>query len=1620
MKSFMRRSLAVVMVLAMLLTMALPAFAAEAHVHTDNTPCEHAGTDAVKIEEVAATCQKNGGKWHTCTACGDVWVTDEVAKDPNAHNMAGKSTTVEATCWRDGYTTGDYCTNEGCTYNTGVTNVVPKYSHDPEADNCCLEIKEKTLADCLEGGVIIYECRFKDYAADDLGSCTYNGEYDEIEGPQGHKHELLSTGYQAPTCHLPGWVTIDCTKCDDTFKVAIAAMGHNFVEQQFVPSSCTLAGYDAGAYCDNEWLVWDENGVATKVTCSAYYNTTKGIGSASEPVEPETDLDAEALRHDATSQHNMQPVTDETYKGEPAYQQAMCGENEQPGWQWHKCVDCDADYKEVLQPAHEEDTAFTPVVTEPTCTTKGYTTHKCKICGGYYETDETPIKHAWVSSGGNVVYTFVKDGKTFVKVGDVRELADELDVTIDFIPYMVPAADLATDAVAQQLIAEGYSQVAWTVMTAVSCGQQGDYVHKCSKCPEKGFLTIIVDHVWDGDITDVDSKSDIVAPTCTTPGGYMGTCETCHEEFILSAAMVGANDPDYRVEDYRATGHMSLTGPVLTKDPATNLFVYPRVNEQPATCIALGTPAFNYCNNENCPDHLPNYTNALAAVKDTLPKVPHQYYGTDGAALKPVTVQPTCMYSGFQIASCATCDLLYSDDATVNGGDTVAYNHRIPGSEFGEYDGVSHVYPDYYGTENHPVATAPTCAEAGRWADVQCTLCPYVSVGGPIAKLDPGAVPTYNATMKDGDKIGGWVVAVTAPKCTTPGKVEVYCEYCHDNGTGTHTTTKIHDFAETGIHFIAGADYVKNEDGSYKIVKGAYVVDRDTLTGAQATCTAPNCATTHVANAGGCDESMNNLHADHYACAECGDVIFFSVRLDHLEGTATCGNPTTCTECNKELVAAVPHNMVKIDPAVTVGDDNLCTTAFYYEIYCTKCGFTSQNNPDFVWTAEWKVIAEYVEAQDHDYGELSDGPTCEKDQVCVNDGCDYTNATAVGHENRVGYSKEYTNPTCIAKGFWTIKCPAGEKCDKYKAGVATLDEAGNAVWTEIDDASVFADHDYDFNGDGVVNADDAYVAQIGDCLSYNVVVYQCKDCYGEAVKNADGFISNGYLATDFRDPTGHKLVDNNTIEDCDEGGCYWKNCEYCFDEAKYNAGEDGMWNTKDWKGEIGYTEKRFTEPTGHWYWSTPAVGEEAVKIFFDLTCVDLTAHNNPTCADCGVQFKAEDHHNISKEYTLAPTCTTTGLSWKYCTNEGCGYKDILTVEPALGHLDTDWVVDVESTCCAEGSAHLVCKVCNAAVKEGELILKDGETELVAATAADLTKSLTKLPHVMVKDTEKSKDPTIHEAGVLVKKCVSTSHKCEHTTSQDLGKLDAVEFSATIDNAVKPGHMVFVNGGTIAYTISIDAEAKALWGVQLGVKFDNTKLTYVGYDLGEDNANLFGTMDASGACSTLVGSSGGVVSIMAYVNNTADATVVDAPVNEKVEFVTLYFKINSNTITDYALDRGYTTNIKIDASSIIMTNSTPEAEVGTSVYDAIVDDADAITVEKLGDVNVVKNPAGNAALSDGLVNILDVQYVQNHVLSETYDARADINQDGIVNVLDIVEIQRYIIFAQTYAQMVASN
>jgi len=1703
MKSIMKKSLAVVMVLSMLLSLALPVFAVNAHTHTgDNTPCD-CGAE-VKTEVVEATCMEHGGTWNTCTACGDTWVTNETPKlpfdDPASHKLSTEAIAKEATCWAPGHTAAKACTVKGCTYSEGGVEI-PQYTHgDPETDPLSsLVIDEKTLTSCLEGGVITYKCQFADVEGSQCPG--YNGEHDKFAEPAGHKHELRATGYQAPTCDAKGWVTIDCTVCDDTFKVAIAAKGHNFIYVAGVPAICYEQGYYEGYYCANEWIEWDEEGNGTKKSCSAYYITEQGhvAGSETDPLIPEVDKDKEALAIPATDTHNKVLVWDPEkdaapvpeYKGELAYQQAMCGVNEQDGWQWWVCAEagCDWDYKETLEPEHEDDGTFN-VVTPPTCTEGGYTTHKCKICREYYEVDPTPIKHTWVSTGTNVVFTFIKDGKTFVKDGDLRALADELNVTIDYIPYMVPAAELNSDATAQKLIADGYTQVAWTIMTEVDCGVQGDYVHKCAKCPAQGFLTIVVDHVWDGDVTDVDSKDDLVHETCTTPGGYMGTCDNCGEEFILSASMVGAHDPDYKGE-IAPTGHKSNLGYVITKDPVTGAFLLPVENEVPATCIALGTPKFNYCNNENCSEGLEDYETAKAAVKDTLSMIAHQYYDENGKAYAPVDVNISCMYPAFQIASCKVCGLHYNLDDDVNGGNTVAYEHRIGkdtanDTQKGEADGISHVYPAF-GESGRPVVKAPTCAEEGRYDDVQCTLCPYVDNGNAIPVLDPGEVPTYNESMKDGDVIEGvtgegWLITVTAPTCTQPGKVVASCIDCAANKTDTHETVTIHEFEKTGIHFIKGATYIKNANGTYMTVKGAYVVDRATLANAIASCDSATCAEKHIANEGDCDEKVNDLHAAHYECADCGDVIFFSVRLDHVAGQTECGKPTTCTECEKVLVEAEPHIMAKVDPAETVGDDNDCSTEFYYHIACTECGFGSKSQ-DFEWTDEWKEIAEYVAAQEHDYNGMTDS-TCEKDMECVREGCDHVEKAKKDHiylaDNQVA-DGNYQQPTCITLGYNIFRCTAGEACDKEGATVVEIGGVKYAEWRVLDASSSYTDHDYDVDNDGV---DDIYLDNDGNCLTYNVDVYRCENCYGTATVDEDGFISHGYIVENFKDPTGHEWIEVKLAPTCGTPGYVQNVCKNCFNlslecvDPEHDAANcpdckdiraDEMHKTPDFEGKLGYDFETaiVLEPTGHFYWSTPAADATqdeidnfvAEKIYFEFTCQDAIKHRVPVldqdgeptgeyfyprCAgECGVQL-SPDMHNLSEAYyEKEVTCTENGLKWHACMVEGCTYRTILEVVLATGHSAPYWEIETEATCCAPGSAYLACRVCAAAIKAGELVtaltegetLPEGETFVAyEATADQLTKVLDQLDHDFENGNVLSEEPaTIHSKGKKVVQCalfcgVGADGKpvqCPETTTIYDEKLDHVEFSAVIENVVAPDHYVFVNGGKISYTIFIDGENKDLYGLNFNVTYNPYALTYTGFDLGEDNANIFGTIDPSGACNTWVGGTKeGVVSILATASPTEEGEIGYVTVNEKQEFVTLYFDINADTVTDSPFDAGYVTaieikNVTLEGISIGGDQSSPEIMFGND-YDHAVVDAEAIIVEKLGDVNVIKDADGNMLLSDKILNVRDVNAIEKLILEKGYDVRADINQDGFVTSADLIAVQRYIINAHSYAEMVGAE
>ena len=84
----------------------------------------------------------------------------------------------------------------------------------------------------------------------------------------------------------------------------------------------------------------------------------------------------------------------------------------------------------------------------------------------------------------------------------------------------------------------------------------------------------------------------------------------------------------------------------------------------------------------------------------------------------------------------------------------------------------------------------------------------------------------------------------------------------------------------------------------------------------------------------------------------------------------------------------------------------------------------------------------------------------------------------------------------------------------------------------------------------------------------------------------------------------------------------------------------------------------------------------------------------------------------------APTCTKFGVMEKTCTI--CGRTEIDTI-PAIGHVLSDWIIDIEPTYEAEGSKHKECTICGEILETATIPkLEDTSIYLITEDGAYLT------------------------------------------------------------------------------------------------------------------------------------------------------------------------------------------------------------------------------------------------------------------------------------------------------------
>ena len=171
-----------------------------------------------------------------------------------------------------------------------------------------------------------------------------------------------------------------------------------------------------------------------------------------------------------------------------------------------------ATFRCIRETAHEH--SYTAVVTPPTCTAKGYTTHTCSCGDSYVDTYVDALGHAW--DNGKVTKE-PTETETGVKTFTCTRCGETRTETMPVIPHV-----------------HSYK----AVVTAPTCTEKGYTTHTCS-CGDSYVDTYVdaLGHAWDnGKVTK--------EPTETETGVKTFTCTRCGET---------------RTETIPATGVMDVT-----------------------------------------------------------------------------------------------------------------------------------------------------------------------------------------------------------------------------------------------------------------------------------------------------------------------------------------------------------------------------------------------------------------------------------------------------------------------------------------------------------------------------------------------------------------------------------------------------------------------------------------------------------------------------------------------------------------------------------------------------------------------------------------------------------------------------------------------------------------------------------------------------------------------------------------------------------------------------------------------------------------------------------------------------------------------------------------------------
>ena len=441
------------------------------------------------------------------------------------------------------------------------------------------------------------------------------------------------------------------------------ALGHTPVIDPAVAATCTETGLTAGTHCS---------------VCGTVLTAQEVVAA----------LGHDLVHHDA--------------------QAATCTEI---GWAaYDTCSRCDyTTYEEVAALGHN----YEAVVTAPTCTTGGYTTHTCSRCSdSYIDTYTDALGHIEVIDAA-VDPTCTETGLT---------AGTHCSVCNAVLTAQEVVAALGHDLVHHDAQAATCTEIGWAAYDT------------CSRCDYTTYEEVAA--------LGHDYEAAVTAPTCTAQGYTTHTCSRCSDSYIDTytdalrhiEVIDAAVDPTCTETGLTAGKHCSRCDAVLVAQevvPATG-HNYEAVVTAP-TCTAQGY-ATHTCS--RCSDsYIDTYTEALG-------------HNWDAGV---VTTQPTCTGAGEKTYTCSRCGatdtetvaaLEHNYEAVVTAPTCTAQGYtthtcsRCSDSYVDTYtDALGHI-------EVIDAAVDPTCTETGLTAGKHCSRCDAVLVAQEVVPAT--GVHTYD------------------------------------------------------------------------------------------------------------------------------------------------------------------------------------------------------------------------------------------------------------------------------------------------------------------------------------------------------------------------------------------------------------------------------------------------------------------------------------------------------------------------------------------------------------------------------------------------------------------------------------------------------------------------------------------------------------------------------------------------------------------------------------------------------------------------------------------------------------------------------------------------------------